>query len=401
MSKKFLQIRNIQKKDIIIVTGLILCLILITYIYTNKYLWLQRTVYYALQKSFAIKTIKCSEDAPQFMFDLMRYTIDEQKSMNNQLAFRDANGKLHHCESGWEDGFKGEHPITVDSRFRYASVSKVVTSALILNLINQGKLSLEQKLVDIIEIPEPNDSRVKDITVSMLLEHSAGFDRFKTFTPMLTMGKKPWCPTNLEHLTNRTLDFTPHTQTQYSNEGYCLLGVIVEKVTGKHFRDAAEEVYALKKRNIKFVDNNFLPDEIQYDYQFEDFYGAFYSTEFDFKESLSAVGGLSGSAKAMTLLAYEMLDEKPLNILNRNSIPCAINLIGGCYGYAMLSYEANAPKKADFQVFMKDGHFPGVETDIFIDNNKRVLTFFRGGSVDNYEKLAELRKKVYFILRDN
>lgn len=401
MAKKFLQFKKIQRKDIIILAGLIFCLLLITYIYTNKHLWLQRTIYYTLQKPFAIKTIKCSKNAPEFMYDLMNYTMNEQKSMNNQLAFRDAKGELHHCESGWEDGFKGEHLITVDSRFRYASVSKVITSALVLNLINQEKLSLDTKLLDIIDIPEPKDQRIKDITVGMLLDHSAGFDRYKSFTPMLTMGKKPWCPTHLEQLSTRTLDFTPYTQTQYSNEGYCLLGAIVEKITGKNFRDVAEGIYKLEKRNIQFVDNDFLADEIQYDYRFEDFYDAFYRTKFDFKESLSAVGGLSGSAKAMTLLAYEMLDEKPLNILNRNPIPCAINLIGGCYGYAMLSYEANSPSKNDFQVYMKDGHFPGIETDIFIDQNKRILTLFRGGSVDGYSKLADLRKKVYVLLKTN
>ncbi|MCH7308212.1 beta-lactamase family protein [Acinetobacter sp. NIPH 1852] len=224
MSRQFLHIKNIQKKDIIILS-LLLCLIISgTYLYSNKNQWLQRTVYYTLQAPFAIKTIKCSQNAPEFMPEFMRYVIEEQKSLNNQLAFKDTQGKLHHCESGWENGFNGDRLITVDSRFRYASVSKVITSAMILHLVNEGKISLDQKLLDIIDIPKPKDQRIENITVAMLLEHSAGFDRFKTFTPMLTMGKKPWCPTDLNKLSNVILDFEPNTQFQYSNVGYCLLG---------------------------------------------------------------------------------------------------------------------------------------------------------------------------------
>lgn len=401
MANKFLHIKNVQTKDIIILSVLIIFLVLVTYLYTNKQFWLQRSVYYPLQKHFAIMTIQCSSGSPAFMPELMHYVINAQNSMNNQLAYKDEHGRLHHCESGWEDGFRGEHPITVDSRFRYASVSKVVTSAMVLHLINEGKLSLDQKLLDIIDIPEPKDPRIKDITVAMLLEHSAGFDRLKAFTPMLTAGKKPWCPTKLDELSKRKLEFTPNTQFQYSNEGYCLLGVIVEKITGQSFRQAVEDVYKLSARQIKFVDNDFLPDEIQYDYRFENFYGAFYRNQFDFKESLSAVGGLSGSAKAMTILTSEMLLEKPLNILSRNQNPCAINLIGGCYGYALSPFEAHRPGGRDFMVYGKDGYFPGIEADVFVDDKSRVLTVLRGATVEDRKHLEELRKLIYRTLEEN
>ncbi|MCH7309518.1 hypothetical protein MMO38_15445, partial [Acinetobacter sp. NIPH 1852] len=179
------------------------------------------------------------------------------------------------------------------------------------------------------------------------------------------------------------------------------LGAIVEKVTNQSFREAVELKYNLRKRNIKFIDNDFLADEVQYDYRFEGFYAAFYRDKFDFKESLSAVGGLAGSAKEMTLLASEMLLEKPFNILDRNASPCAMNLIGGCYGYALLPYESHKPKGKDFIVYMKDGYFPGVETDIFIDQDSRILTLFRGATVDKREKLDDLRKRIYDTLAEN
>lgn len=397
----FLSLKKITKRDIVVCGFLILFLGVATYIHTNKYVWLQRNVIYKIQIPFALKSIHCSESSPKFLYDLMRYIVQEQGSLNNQISFKDRNGKLYHCESGWEDGFNGKRPITVDSRYRYASVSKVVTSAIVLHLVNKGKISLDQKLLDIIDVPEPKDQRIKKITVAMLLEHSAGFDRFKTPTPMLTMGKKPWCPTKLANLSNVTLDFEPNTQFQYSNVGYCLLGAIVEKVTGQSFREAAEEIYDLKERNIKFIDNDFLADEIQYDYRFEDFYGSFYKNKFDFKDSLSAVGGLAGSAQAMTVLIADMLKEQPFNILNRNKSPCAIYLIAGCYGYALLPFEPNSHLGKDFIVYGKDGYFPGVETDVFVDDKQKILVILRGATVENRQDLHTLRRKAYDALEIN
>lgn len=376
---------------------IIVCLVIIlggTHLYTAHHLLVSR-IGYPLQIPFIKSSIRCSDNAPSFMLDIMNNLIVEQKSMSNQIVYQDHKGKLIHCESGWEDGFRGDQPMTVDRRFRYASVSKVVTSASILHLINEGKLSLDQELLDVISIPKPKDKRLHDITIEMLLQHSAGFDRLKTQTPMLTMDVKPWCPTDLDRLTSVKLDFDPNTQFQYSNVGYCLLGAVVEQVSGQSFRDMTNEMYQLESRDIKFVDNSFLNDEIIYDYRYENFYGADYYTHFDFKDSLSAVGGLSGSAKSMVKLTRDMLSEQPLNILSRAQTPCAINKIGGCYGYALQPYQKNGH---DFTLYNKSGFFPGVNTDIFVDDQGGILALYRGSSTPNFEVKKQLHEQVYTSL---
>ena len=382
---------KIKKKDSVLLCFLIFIIIICTYIWVNYHQKVERA-WYVIQLPFIKSTIKCSNNAPNFMYELMEYTITTQKSMNNQLVFQSKNGVMHHCESGWEDGFWGEKKITVDSRFRYASVTKVVTSALILELINQGNLNLNDKLIDLIEIPEPKDKRIKEISVAMLLNHSAGFDRFKENEPMLLMGVKPYCPSDISKLAEIKLDFAPNTQFQYSNLGYCLLGMIVEKKNVGGFREIANKKYQLASKNIKFVDNDFLEDEIQYDYRFENFYAEFYRNRFDFKDSLSAVVGLSGSAKAMVLVMRKMLSDQPLNILSRSNQPCAIYLIDGCYGYALLPYQKRG---SNFTIYGKDGYFPGVETDVFVDDKGSIMALFRGATAPNYNGMVELREKIY------
>ena len=388
---------KIKKRDWVLLCFLISLIIIFTYVWANHHQKVERA-WYVIQLPFIKSTIKCSNNAPEFMYELMEYTITTQKSMNNQVVFQSKNGVMHHCESGWEDGFWGEKKISVNSRFRYASVTKVVTSALILELINQGKLNLNDKLIDLIHIPEPLDKRINKITVAMLLNHSAGFDRFKENEPMLLMGVKPYCPTDIAKLAKIKLDFEPNTQFQYSNLGYCLLGMIIEKKVGENFREVADKRYQLTTKNIIFVNNDFLEDEIQYDYRFENFYAEFYKDRFDFKESLSAVGGLSGSAKGMVLVMRDMLDDKPLNILSRSNSPCAIYLIDGCYGYALLPYQERG---SNFTIYGKEGYFPGVETDVFVDDQGSIFALFRGATVPKYSTMVELRKKLYHDLQSH
>lgn len=381
-------------KNAFIITICLAVLLTGTYIYTAYHLTISRLGYH-FQLPFIKSSVRCTNNTPRFMYELMDSLIEQQHSMSNQIVYQDKGGKLSHCESGWEDGFRGDQPMTVDSRFRYASVSKVVTSVTILHLINEGKLGLDQKLLDVIKISEPKDKRLHDITIGMLLQHSAGFDRLKTQTPMLTMDVKPWCPTDLNQLASVELDFDPNTQFQYSNVGYCLLGAVVEQVSGQGFRDTANEIYQLDDRNIKFVDNAFLNDEVIYDYRYEDFYGADYYRHFYFKESLSAVGGLSGSAKSMVLLTRDMLNEQPLNILSRAQTPCAVDKIGGCYGYALEPYQKSGH---DFTIYNKSGFFPGVNTDIFVDDQGGILALYRGASAPNYTVKEKLHEQVYSSL---
>lgn len=391
MSNKLMKL---QKKDVFILVPLIILIVVGTYLWMNHHQKVQRTWYWA-QYPIIKRSIHCSGQVPVFMYELMYLTLKEQKSMSNQLAYLSPNGQLHHCESGWEDGFMGEKTINADSRFRYASITKMITSAMILDLIEQKKIRLDQPILEILPVPDPQDKRIEQITVEMLLQHSAGFDRNKTYTPMLTMGKKPWCPTQLDELAKVKLDFDPNTQFKYSNVGYCLLGEIIEQITQLPYRTAIAQKYQLSAYNIQFVDNDFLADEIQYDYRNESFYGEFWRTKFDFKDSLSAVGGLSGSAKQLVLLTQNILQTQHKNILKDSKTPCSNHLWGGCYGYALDPYQAAGQA---FTVYHRSGYFPGVETDLFVDDHGGILAILRGATTPKRSGLEAYRERIYQYL---
>ena len=147
-------------------------------------------------------------------------------------------------------------PVTPSSLFRIASLSKPLTSAAVLKLREQGRLGLEDKVFRKYLVPAPPpgtsmDPRLLEVTVRHLLEHAGGWDRDVSFDPMFrsaeiskALGKPgPASAADIvRYMTGRRLDFAPGARYAYSNFGYCILGRVVEKITGKSYFEAMKEL---------------------------------------------------------------------------------------------------------------------------------------------------------------
>lgn len=141
--------------------------------------------------------------------------------------------------------------VTVESRFRLASVSKPITATAVLKLCEQGKLGLDESVLPRLEL-EPlsgkyGDSRWGQITVRHLLQHSGGWDKAKSGDALF---KSPEicreagidgpadARLTVRWMLGRRLDFDPGSRFAYANFGYCVLGHLIEKVAGQSY-DAA------------------------------------------------------------------------------------------------------------------------------------------------------------------
>lgn len=154
--------------------------------------------------------------------------------------------------------------------FRIASCSKQITSIAIMKLMQEGKLSMSSKVFGSGGILENHpvfsattitDTRIYDMTVQQLLEHSAGWDRGVNCNSSPT-SPYPWYISGCDpisfplHVTQqlgvlnpvteddlikwlliRGLDFTPGTKSVYSNIGYLVLGDIIEKLSGLSYEE--------------------------------------------------------------------------------------------------------------------------------------------------------------------
>jgi CubicO group peptidase (beta-lactamase class C family) len=142
----------------------------------------------------------------------------------------------------------GRRPLRPEDPLRIASVTKPITAAAVHTLVREKKLSLDAKAFPLLGLrPPPGqrpDPRLNDITIRNLLDHQGGWDRDKAFDPMFrplevaaAFGKPgPAGPTDvIRYMMGQPLQFAPGSRTCYSNFGYCVLGRVIEKVTGQNY----------------------------------------------------------------------------------------------------------------------------------------------------------------------
>lgn len=129
-------------------------------------------------------------------------------------------------------------PLTTASRFRIGSITKMFTAVLIFQLVEEGKL----KLSDTLDKFFPQIPNAEKITIAQLLAHRSGIP-----------GSRPASKTNaitkdelLAIVSRGTPDFEPGTKHSYSNSGYFVLGLIVEKLAARPYAEALEERIASK-----------------------------------------------------------------------------------------------------------------------------------------------------------
>jgi CubicO group peptidase (beta-lactamase class C family) len=136
-------------------------------------------------------------------------------------------------------------------KFRIASISKLITAIAIMKLKEEGKISLNDTVfgpAGILNDPYfscPKDKRVYGITVAHLLSHEGGWTQrwgdqmFMPITIADKMGVKPPADTRtiIRFVLDKRLHFTPGKGRAYSNLGYSILGLIIEKVSGMSYEE--------------------------------------------------------------------------------------------------------------------------------------------------------------------
>jgi CubicO group peptidase (beta-lactamase class C family) len=132
-------------------------------------------------------------------------------------------------------------PNRPDTRFRLGSITKQFTSMLVLQLVRQGKLKLDGKISEYLpDYPKKTGDR---ITLHHLLTHTSGIMGYTEFPNFFRdMSRNPSSPEEfVKTFADSALLFEPGAKFSYSNSGYFLLGVIIEKVSGKTYEQLLQE----------------------------------------------------------------------------------------------------------------------------------------------------------------
>jgi len=255
-----------------------------------------------------------------------------------------------------------------DSLFRIASISKSITAVAILKLVEEGRLDLNAKAFLILDRLKPKndvrpDPRIWKVTIRQLLQHSGGWDRSRSFDPMFMPREAAAavgapapasCETIIRYMFTQPLDFDPGARYAYSNFGYCVLGRIIEQVTGRSYEEYVKR-QVLEPMGITDmrIGHSSLEDRADNEVRYYDFsgtppfksvftgeivlwpYGGFYL------EAMDSHGGWLASAIDLALFAVSVDGQRPPAFLRRDTVQLVISRpapplwVGESYWYGM------------------------------------------------------------------
>ncbi|HEV2801863.1 MAG TPA: serine hydrolase [Pyrinomonadaceae bacterium] len=159
----------------------------------------------------------------------------------NGAALVAENGKVIYKKGlGWAN-MEWNIPNETDTKFRLGSITKQFTAALMLQLVEQGKVKLDGKLSEY--LPEYRKDVGDKVTVHHLLTHTSGIPSYTSQPKFLDeVSRDPYTVVDfVKKYTSGDLEFEPGTKFRYNNSGYFLLGAIIEKIHGKPYEQVIKE----------------------------------------------------------------------------------------------------------------------------------------------------------------
>jgi len=188
-----------------------------------------------------------------FIFQAWSFSQDKVAQIDELMKlyqeYEGFNGTVLVAESGkviFKKGYglanvEWNIPHTPDTKFRLGSITKQFTSMLIMQLVNEGKISLEGKLSDY--LPYYRKDTGEKVTVHNLLIHNSGIPSY-TDKPNFfqDISRDPY---GVEEFVKKycsdDFEFEPGEKFSYNNSGYFLLGAIIEEIAGKTYEEALKE----------------------------------------------------------------------------------------------------------------------------------------------------------------
>lgn len=249
---------------------------------------------------------------------------------------------------------------TLDTRFGIASGTKFFTALAIGKLIENGKLTLDTRLADLVDLGFPQYA--PEITIQHLLIHTSGipdyydeekvtdFDGFRVEVPWSELrGPRDY----LAVFPNEPMKFTPGDRFSYSNGGYIALGIVIEEISGMAYRDFVTSMIfrPVGMRDSGYFAMNKLPGETAFGYVEEE--DGWRTNIYDLPIIGASDGGAFTTAGDLTKLwdafwANQILSGAMVNLFTRPDSRAASEGEHIYYGHGIWIYDDGAGVREDY-----------------------------------------------------
>ncbi|MCK4975389.1 MAG: beta-lactamase family protein [Anaerolineales bacterium] len=287
-------------------------------------------------------------------------------------------------------------PNQLDTKFNLGSMNMMFTAVAILQLVEQGLISVDDKIIE--HIPGYPNQEVADlVTIHQLLTHTSGMmDFISQEWREISKDQIREIDDYLPFFVSKRLLFEPGTQSSYSNAGFIVLGMIIEQATGQtYFAYVKENIYqpcGMANTDSFEVDRVVPNIAIGYAGNIRH-YGELASNVYwlPFKGS-SAAGGYSTAGDMLKfsncLLNHQLLSPEFTDILLEDKVNSPIPGMEGNYAYGFGVHMIN-----NRRVVGHGGILPGVcsNLDIFIDLGYTVVVL-SNSSYDCIRVILKIRE---------
>ncbi len=200
---------------------------------------MKKLAYYPL---FILLFVFCGRSLAQDPFQGITDGVDrfvkDQKVAGMSAAIA-INGKKVWSHAAGMANKKGAAPIAETTLIRTASIAKPMTAIAVMQLVEQGLVKLDEPIQTYIpNYPKPKKGT---ITVKDLLAHNAGLGGYKSAKEAESQVEYATMEAAMNVFKDRKLIHTPGTQFAYTTYGYVVLGVLIEKVSGKSYETYMQE----------------------------------------------------------------------------------------------------------------------------------------------------------------
>ncbi|WP_168160085.1 serine hydrolase domain-containing protein [Steroidobacter denitrificans] len=340
----------------------------------------------------------CDKKTPRWLSDV-RSWAKRHKLPGIQIHLIQ-NGDTYECAFGKAITPDGKRiAMNAQAVLPYASLTKIFTASMVLIEVHKGTMSMDDRIYELLslrEYPLPNEQRWQTITIEHLLSHRAGFNRAVSGDP--TLWPKSPCPHHLNELGRATTDFEPGGDFAYSNLGYCLLGVALERLSSERFTALLDRqlLSPLHLSSVRVTD----PDNLQQAGTALYFANSserrmFHRLDWPARQSMGALAGTTGDfAQLLVVLSRNRQDEWAAagKALLSPREDCDETRWRTCHGLAFYSHRENSQER----MFWRDGSLPGVTAFAAITVSGNIFVLLANSRDPNWMPVHdELGKIVY------
>lgn len=364
----------------------------LAHIYVTSPLTIKKLPYRA-QALWASLDMECDPKAPDALAGMLRRIALPYYALDSRVVWIDRSGRSFRCRVSPNES--SDEPY----RFRFASMTKVVTAIAILDLAEAGRIDLQARLLDFfpeVDLSEARDKRLRLVTLNHLLNHSSGFGGPFGSDNMAEKGETPWCPHDFQHMEEIRLAGTPGTNHVYSNVAYCLLGEVIQRVTDVGYRRYIRKHYLADYETLGFMDEHLLPQEPEYDLTNDIHFREDHVGWLDF-QALSPATGLMGNPGEFAAMVWDLNRTHPGRLFDGPRVDnCKEKNRAGCYSYALLVQEAG-----DGKVGIQKGYLPGASSMLALNTENEVLVWTAAGAPEGAEHARKMKNAIVSFMSES